>query len=120
EEFAAVGAPPFAQRGAVTDEVIRLFRCLWSDQPASFAGRFFALDPAGVMPKPVQPGGIPIIVGGMSRAAIRRAVRLGDGWQPFKLTPDELQAGLAELRGVAAREGRDLRGFTISLRLGLR
>ncbi|HEY7293592.1 MAG TPA: LLM class F420-dependent oxidoreductase [Dehalococcoidia bacterium] len=120
EEFAALGAPPFAARGAVTDEIIQIWRTLWRDQPASFAGRFFQFAPLGMMPKPAQTGGIPIYIGGMSRPAIRRAARLGDGWQPFKLTPPELEAGLAALREQAAAIGRNLDGFEISLRLGLR
>lgn len=120
EEFAAVGAPDFTQRGAVTDEVIALFRAAWRTQPVSFSGRYFRLEPAGIMPKPLQPGGIPILIGGDSRPAIRRAARLGDGWQPFKPTPEELEAGLARLRAEAAQAGRDLAGFTVSVRLGLR
>ena len=120
EEFAALGAPPFAERGAVTDEVIQVFRTIWRDQPASFNGRYYSFPPVGAMPKPVQPGGIPILIGGDSRAAIRRAVRLGDGWQPFKLPPADLEAKLAYLREQAQQHGRDLSGFTLSLRLGLR
>jgi probable F420-dependent oxidoreductase len=120
EEFAALDAPPFTERGAVTDEVIEVFRRIWRDQPASFEGRYYRFAPVGVMPKPIQPGGIPILIGGDSRAAIRRAVRLGDGWQPFKLPPDDLKPKLQYLRDQAARAGRDLAGFTVSLRLGLR
>ena len=120
EEFAALGAPPFEERGAATDEVIEVFRRVWRDQPASFSGRFFSFQPVGVMPKPVQPGGIPILIGGESRPAIRRAARLGDGWQPFKLGPERLTAGLTYLREQAERHGRDLSGFIVSLRLGLR
>lgn len=120
EEFEAVGAPPFHERGKVTDEIIAVFRAIWREQPASFSGKYFQFAPLGVMPKPLQSGGIPIIVGGMGRAAIRRAVRLGDGWQPFKLTPDELKPALAELREQADRAGRSLADFVISLRLGLR
>ncbi|HLZ71902.1 MAG TPA: LLM class F420-dependent oxidoreductase [Dehalococcoidia bacterium] len=120
EEFAALGAPSFAERGAVTDEIIQVWRTLWRDQPASFAGRFFQFAPLGLMPKPAQPGGIPIYIGGSSRPAIRRAARLGDGWQPFKLSPDELAPGLALLRDQSAKLGRSLDGFTISMRLGLR
>ncbi len=120
EEFEALGAPPFAERGAVTDEVIEILRRVWRDQPASFQGRYFTFPPVGVMPKPVQPGGIPILIGGESRPAIRRAVRLGDGWHPFKLPPDDLATRLAYLRAQAEQMGRDLSNFTISLRLGLR
>ena len=120
EEFAALGTPPFAERGAATDEVIEVFRRIWRDQPASFSGRLYSFQPVGVMPKPAQPGGIPILIGGDSRPAMRRAVRLGDGWQPFKLPPEVLEERLTYLREQAERHGRDLSGFTISLRLGLR
>jgi probable F420-dependent oxidoreductase len=120
EEFAALGAPPFDERGAVTDEVIEVFRTVWREQPASFEGRFYRFPPLGAMPKPAQPGGIPIVVGGDSRPAIRRAVRLGDGWQPFKRSPDVLRPRMEYLREQADQQRRDLTGFTISLRLGLR
>ncbi len=120
EEFAAVNAPPFEERGAVTDETIEVFRRIWRDQPASFSGRFFNFAPVGAMPKPVQAGGIPILIGGHSRPAIRRAARLGDGWQPFKRTPDELASEIAYLNEHMERAGRDRAGFTVSLRLGLR
>jgi len=120
EEFAAVGAPPFADRGAVTDEVIEVFRSIWREQPASYSGRFFAFGPVGAMPKPAQPGGIPILVGGNTRPAIRRAARLGDGWQPLKISPDALSASLGYLREQAARHGRDLSAYMVSLRMGLR
>ncbi|MGH2585024.1 MAG: LLM class F420-dependent oxidoreductase [Dehalococcoidia bacterium] len=120
EEFVALQSPPFEARGTITDEVIQVFRAIWRDQPASFEGKYFRFPPLGAMPKPAQPGGIPIIVGGNSRPAIRRAARLGDGWQPFKLPPDELRPCLAYLREQVERAGRDLAGFTTSLRLGLR
>ncbi len=120
EEFAALGAPPFEERGAVTDEIIAIWRTLWREQPANFSGRFFQFAPLGMMPKPAQAGGIPIYIGGSSRPAIRRAARLGDGWQPFKLTPEEMEPGLTLLREQAAKLGRSLDGFTISMRLGLR
>lgn len=120
EEFAALGAPPFAERGAVTDEVIAIFRAIWRDQPASFEGTHFRFAPVGAIPKPAQPGGIPILIGGNTRPAMRRAVRLGDGWQPFKLPPDVLATHLEYLRAQAGSAGRDLAQFVISLRLGLR
>jgi len=83
-------------------------------------GRFFKFSDATMAPKPVQPGGPPIVVAGRSEAAMKRAARLGDGWQPFKLPPQELETGLATLHDQAAKAGRDLAGFVISLRLGLR
>ncbi|MGI8554694.1 MAG: LLM class F420-dependent oxidoreductase [Dehalococcoidia bacterium] len=120
EEFSILGSPPFAERGAVMDEYICVLRTIWTEQRPQFAGRYTSFQEMGVNPKPVQSGGIPIVIGGDSRPAIRRAVRLGDGWQPFKLTPDELAGRLAYLRQQAEQQERDLSTFTISLRLGLR
>lgn len=120
EEFAAVDARYFAARGPVTDEIIEIFRRIWRDQPASFQGKHYAFEPIGVMPKPHQAGGIPIIIGGISRAAIRRAARLGDGWQPFKLTPEELAPSYAYFTEQAKQHGRDPAGLTVSMRFGLR
>lgn len=120
EEFRILGSPPFAERGAVTDEYIETFRRIWREGTTALEGRYTSTPVVGVNPRPAQAGGIPIIIGGVTRPAIRRAARLGDGWQPFKLPPDELVAGLNELRAQARRFNRDLREFTISLRLGLR
>jgi probable F420-dependent oxidoreductase len=120
EEFAALRAPSFRRRGKATDEVIEIFRRAWREHPVEFHGEIYSFGPVGVSPKPAQPGGIPILVGGNSEAAIDRAVRLGDGWQPLKLSPAELEAGLAHVRAAAARHGRSLDGFSLSLRLGLR
>ena len=105
-------------RGAATDETIRVFRAIWTEQPVSFEGRYVRFPPLGAMPKPLQPGGIPIVIGGNSRPAVRRAVRLGDGWQPFKLSPADLRPYLDYLRTQAEQADRDLTGFTISARLG--
>lgn len=120
EEFKILGSPPYAERGAITDEYIQVFRTIWREPRPSFDGRFTHFPPLGAVPKPAQPLGIPILVGGNTRPAIRRAARLGDGWLPLKLTPDELVAGLSYLRKQAQAAGRDPRDFEISLRLGLR
>jgi probable F420-dependent oxidoreductase len=120
EEFRVLGSPPFELRGRATEEVIEIFRRLWRDQPVSFDGEIYAFPAVGAMPKPLQPGGIPILLGGNSKRAVDRAVRLADGWQPFRLSPDELAPALALLRERAAAAERDLADFTVSLRLGLR
>lgn len=120
EEFKILGSPPFAERGAITDEYIQAFRTLWRDDVPEFHGRYVEFPPLGARPQPAQRPGIPILVGGNTRPAIRRAVRLGDGWQPLKLTPDDLSTSLAYLRRQAQTISRDLRGFEISLGLSLR
>ncbi|HZO44214.1 MAG TPA: LLM class F420-dependent oxidoreductase [Methylomirabilota bacterium] len=120
EEFEALGAPDFDRRGAVTDEYIQIFKTLWTRSPASFAGRFYRFDALHSRPHPVQKPHPPIWVGGHSKAALRRAARLGDGWHPVganaavPLPPSELRALLDELYRLTAAEGRDPKALTIS------
>ncbi|OLD97052.1 MAG: hypothetical protein AUG80_12520 [Candidatus Rokubacteria bacterium 13_1_20CM_4_68_9] len=66
EEFEAVSAPPFAERGRVTDEYLSLMRAMWTKDPVSFAGRFYTVRDVHALPKPVQRGGIPIWIGGQA------------------------------------------------------
>jgi len=120
EEFKILGAPPHAERGAITDEYIEVLRTIWREPRPQFAGKYSSFPPLGANPKPVQPAGIPILVGGNTRPAIRSAARLGDGWIPLKLAPDSLTSGLQYLRRKAREYGRDPRGLELSLRLGLR
>jgi len=120
EEFEALGAPEFDRRGAVTDEYIRIFKTLWTQSPASFSGRFYRFDALHSRPQPVQKPHPPIWVGGHSKAALRRAARLGDGWHPVganaavPLPPSELRLLLEELYRLTEAEGRDPRSLTIS------
>jgi len=120
EEFEALGAPEFDRRGAVTDEYIRIFKTLWTQSPASFAGRFYRFDALHCRPQPVQKPHPPIWVGGHSKAALKRAARLGDGWHPVganaavPLPPSEMRALLDELHRLTEAEGRDPRSLTIS------
>lgn len=102
EEFAAIGVP-FDDRGRRTDEYIAAMRELWSSDAPTFAGEFVNFTAAHCQPQP--PGGaVPIIVGGHSKAAARRAGRLGDGFFPARDAP----APLIELaRQTAAAAGRD-------------
>src|SRR5581483_1658981 len=84
EEAEAVGTS-FDDRGARTDEAIEVMRALWSEREATFHGKWTTFDRAKSYPKPARSGGPPIHVGGHSRAAARRAGRLGDGWFPIGL-----------------------------------
>jgi probable F420-dependent oxidoreductase len=106
EEAEAVGVP-FERRGARTDEYIRAMRALWSDDVASFEGSFVNFHGVKSRPHPVRPGGVPIVIGGHSPAAARRAGRLGDGFYPLGVGPEELAALLAIMREEAAAAGRD-------------
>src|SRR5579875_1125065 len=91
EEFDAVGVD-FHRRGAITDESIQAMRAVWNDNPASFHGQHFHFHDVKSLPKPVQPGGVPIHVGGHSAAAARRAGRFGDGFFPTIVDPAKLKA----------------------------
>ena len=79
EEMEALGIP-FSERAPRTDESIRAIRSLWGDEPSSVDGRFHHWDDMISNPRPAQPGGVPIVVGGHAPAAARRAARLGDGF----------------------------------------
>jgi probable F420-dependent oxidoreductase len=123
EEFEALGAPPFEERGPVTDEYLRFMRATWTTDPVSFSGRYVSVSNVHALPKPVQAGGIPVWIGGHTDAAVRRAARLGDGWHPIALRPPGLlfpdaYAKRAQQIETWAREaGRDPRAITLSVRV---
>jgi probable F420-dependent oxidoreductase len=102
EEFAALGVP-FDDRGPRTDEYVAAMRALWSQERASFKGRFVSFSDVFCRPLPADRR-IPIIVGGDTKAAARRAGRLGDGYFPARAAPAEL---LEEMRRAAVAAGRN-------------
>ncbi len=106
EEFDAVGVP-WARRGARTDDAVAAMRALWADTPASYHGEFTSFTDCIALPKPVQPGGVPIVIGGHTEAAARRAGRLGDGFFPGKGSPEELAGLIGVMRRAAEEAGRD-------------
>ncbi len=123
EEFAALGLN-FHERGKRTDEALGALRALWRDDPSSYKGTHFNFEHIRSFPKPVQKGGVPILVGGHSRAAARRAARFGDGFYP--LTPiagtnlatvdliKEIEQMIGMLKEECAKIGRSFDGFDIS------
>lgn len=123
EEFEALGAPPFEERGRVTEDYIRLMRTAWTTDPVSFEGKYYSIRDVHVLPKPVQQGGIPVWIGGHTGAALRRAATIGDGWHPIAmrppalLGPDEYAAKVEEIHGWARRAGRDPKSITLTIRV---
>jgi probable F420-dependent oxidoreductase len=105
-EFDASGVP-FAERGRRTDEAIRVMRLLWTQDEVTFQGDFYKLDRVSIFPKPWQTPP-PIWIGGKSEAAMRRTARLGDGWIPSFITPDEMRAGVQKVHDLAAAAGRQV------------
>jgi probable F420-dependent oxidoreductase len=105
QEFAALGVD-FASRGARTDEYIDAMRALWTQDKPKFSGRFVSFDNIDAQPRPVQPGGPPVIVGGASPAAMRRAVTHGNGWYGFAMDVATTAKSLATLDLAKARYQR--------------
>jgi probable F420-dependent oxidoreductase len=96
QEFAALGAP-FAERGARTNEAIDVMRALWTQDHPTFDGRFWSFSGIDAQPRPVQKPCPPIVVGGHSAAAQRRAVERGNGWYGFALDVEATAKALAVL-----------------------
>src|SRR5689334_13610801 len=117
EEFDALGVP-FERRGARTKEYVDAIRTLWRDDVASFDGEFVHFDSVRVNPKPVRDRRIPIVVGGNSDAALRRAAAWGDGWYGLYLAGvDEVADRVAFLRAQCVEHGRSLDELRLSVAL---
>ena len=95
-EFRAIGAN-FPDRGAVTDEHLAAMRALWYDDAPAYHGRFVDFGGIDAHPRPVQPR-IPVVVGGYTPPAYRRAVTTGEGWYGFLRTPEALTKDLEGIR----------------------
>jgi probable F420-dependent oxidoreductase len=102
EEFNVIGVP-FEERTQRTDEYIQAMRALWS-QDETFEGRFTKFENARSNPKPIQAGGVPIVVGGHTKGAARRAGRLGDGFFPAR---GDIPVLIDEMTRTAKDAGRD-------------
>lgn len=106
EEFDVLGIP-FEERGARTDDHIEALRAFWTQDEPTFHGPFSSFDKAKSYPKPAQAGGVPIVVGGHTPAAARRAGRLGDGFFPASARFEDLAGILDVMRAAATDAGRD-------------
>jgi probable F420-dependent oxidoreductase len=99
-EFGFLGMP-FDNRGRRFNEAIRAMRELWTSPDPRYEGEFVQFGDVLFGPKPAQRGGPPIWLGGSTPAALRRAARLCDGWQPVGATPDQVASGLRTIREQA-------------------
>ena len=125
EEFELLDAPPFAERGAVTNEYLRAFIELWTKDNPKFEGKYVNFSDITFLPKPVQKPYPPIWIGGQSKPAIRRAAQIGDCWHPVgaipaaPLEPEELAENLVLLRDYAETAGRDPSKIQVSVKAPL-
>jgi len=123
EEFEAINAAPFDDRGNVTDEWMMACKELWTKHDPHFDGKYVKFSDVVFAPKPVQ-APIPIWVGGESGPALRRIARYADGWYPVCTNPQFpmhtlalFKAGIARFRGVVEKAGRDPSQITLALRV---
>ncbi|MCY3568898.1 MAG: TIGR03619 family F420-dependent LLM class oxidoreductase [Chloroflexi bacterium] len=113
QEFEALGVN-IKQRPSRTEEYIKVLRACWTEEPISFSGKYVQIDRMSMMPKPVTPGGPPILFGGLSQAAIERAARIGDGWVATVHTDvDRLLPRVRLMQDQLRANGRDLDSFPI-------
>ena len=115
EEYEAVGVP-WEGRADRADEYIQAMKALWTQHRSAFDGKFVSFSDVVAFPKPVQNPHPPILVGGISRGAIKRAAKFGDGWYGWKMTLDELDGAIDMLREELSLVGRSLDdGFKLML-----
>ena len=105
EEFDALGIP-WERRGARNDEYVAAMRALWAGPHAEYHGDFVDFDPVTCSPRPVN-GSIPIMVGGDTPVAIRRAARMADSYFPGTTDPEKLAGLIQDVRRAAEKEKRD-------------
>jgi len=111
-ELEICGVDP-TTRGRRMDECLQVLRELGDGKPVTFEGDFFSLNDALILPAPSPP--IPLIVGGRSDAAVRRAARLGDGWLGIWVSPGRFASVVDQIAEQAAGAGRDPSGFEHAL-----
>jgi len=104
-EFEACGVP-VNERGSRTNEGLRILRRLWSEDNVEHRGKHFSLGPVSLNPKPVQPGGPRIVVGGRKQPAFRRAGRLADGYVSHMCSAEMYRENLSVIGEHAAKAGR--------------
>ena len=108
EEFEVLGVD-FQTRGRRFDECIEVLRKLWSGEMVDHHGEFFDFGRLQMRPAPSRP--VPIYIGGVSKPALRRAARLGDGWVGAGNTPDQAEEILRELTRLRVEAGREKEPF---------
>jgi len=119
QEFEALGVD-FERRGAITSEYLAAIKTAWTEDVATFRGRFVAFENVHTAPRPARRPHPPIWVGGGSDAALRRAARYGDAWHPIRFTVAWLRdTGLPRLRELAEKDGRPVPALCPRLKLRL-
>jgi probable F420-dependent oxidoreductase len=119
EEFKVLNVP-YRSRGAITNEYLEAVKLLWTQDVASYDGKFVSFNEVHTAPRPIQAPHPPIWVGGPSDAAMRRTVRYGDAWHPIRIQMDWFKnTGIPRLKEIADEEGRPMPKLCPRIRLQL-
>lgn len=106
QEFDSLGVP-FTSRGAMTNEYLEAIKLLWTQDVASYEGKFASFKDVHTAPRPARSPHPPIWVGGPSEAALQRTVRYGNAWHPVHIRMDWFRdTGIPRLKEIALEEGR--------------
>ncbi len=115
EEFEALGIP-LRERGSLTNESIAIMKELWANHSPEYHSRRWNFGDVRFSPKPVEHH-VPLWIGGSSPGALRRTARVGDGWHPTGLSPEDYAIGRQEVTSLAEAAGRDPSSITMSARI---
>jgi probable F420-dependent oxidoreductase len=114
QEFETANVP-MSRIGNGMDEAIAAMRACWGPDPVSYQGKFYRIAPSELNPKPVQ-SHIPILLGAVTPAGIRRAARIADGLNPIAMSEEVLRGSAAAFRAAVAEQGRDPASVTVVAR----
>ena len=119
EEFKVLGAYDFKKRGRVTDEYLEIFKAVCAGGEVGYRGETYAFEPVFSSPGSVQRPHPPILIGGLSNAALRRVVKHGNGWLAVSAPPDKLEERMAVLSQMTAEAGRPLKDISLVYKMFL-
>jgi probable F420-dependent oxidoreductase len=119
EEFQVLGSSDFRRRGKVTDEYLDIFKAICAGGEVGFAGQTYSFAPVFSAPGSLQRPHPPILIGGLSDAALRRTVRTGDGWIAVTASPEKLAGRLSTLDRLMSESGRKLAELTLCYKIFL-
>ncbi|MFK7896221.1 MAG: LLM class F420-dependent oxidoreductase [Myxococcota bacterium] len=114
EEYEAIGVP-YRDRGRRLDETIEAMRVLWREDVATYHGKHVQFENVHMDARPANPEGVPILIGGSSDFAARRAGRLGDGWYPYVISPEDFAKGVETIAASAKEADRDASKVELSI-----
>jgi len=114
EEYEAIGVP-YRDRGRRLDETIEAMRVLWQDDSATYQGRHVSFENVHMDARPANGSSVPILIGGSSDFAARRAGRFGDGWYPYVISPDDFEQRIDVMSAAAREAGRDASAVELTI-----